>query len=232
MPDKRVIARVSTIILVSLAVVLAVRFKSRSRFPSSPRPGYGLPQGQRNPGSQPAPPPAQTRTNLAAQPPGGFYIGKGEQRVYVNYATPDPVLRSFIQSVMNGSSDPNAKGREIFLKLCAVCHQPDGEGKDGVAPPLAGSEWALTPQGGRLVRIVLNGVTGPMHVRGRDWNLAMPPWRENLTDDQVAVVLTYVRSRVGTNHAGAITPEFVAAARKEAHPPPETPAELLRIPDQ
>jgi mono/diheme cytochrome c family protein len=170
-------------------------------------------------------------TNQAAEPQDGFYLGKGDQRVFVKYATPDPVLRSFMQSVMNDSSDPNAKGREIFLKLCAICHQPDGAGKDGVAPPLVGSEWALTPGGGRMVRIVLNGMTGPVRVRGRDWNLTMPPWRENLTDDQIAVVLTYVRSQLGSNHAGPVTSEFVAAVRKEAHAKTQTSDELLRIAD-
>jgi mono/diheme cytochrome c family protein len=107
--------------------------------------------------------------------PEGFYVGKGDQRVYVNYATPDPVLRSFLQGVMDGSADPNVKGRELFMTICAACHQRDGEGKNGVAPPLVGSEWALAPGGGRLVRIVLNGMTGPVRVHGKDWNLPMPP---------------------------------------------------------
>ncbi len=82
---------------------------------------------------------------------------------------------------------------------------------------------------GRLVRIVLNGLKGPVQVRGQDWNLLMPPWRENLDDDQVAVVLTYVRSRLGSNHAEAILPKFVAAARRNARATPETAEELLRV---
>jgi mono/diheme cytochrome c family protein len=172
------------------------------------------------------------KTNPPGVEPGGFYIGKGDQQVYVNYATHDPVLKSFMQSVMESSSGPNAKGREIFQKICAACHQRDGEGKDGVAPPLVGSEWVLAPGGGRLVRIVLNGVKGPLQVRGRDWNLVMPPWRENLDDDQVAVVLTYVRSQLGTNHAAAVTPGFVAGARQNMSAATETSEELLRISDR
>ncbi len=161
-----------------------------------------------------------------------FYLGKGDQRVRVDYATPDPVLRSLLQSVMEGSSDPAAKGKEIYLRLCAACHQPDGEGKENVGPPLVGSEWVLTPRGDRMMRIVLNGLSGTARVREKDWNLAMPPLRENLNDDQIAVVLTYIRTQLGGNHAGPVTPDAVAAARKENRPSPETAAQLLRVDDQ
>jgi mono/diheme cytochrome c family protein len=178
-----------------------------------------------------APKKSISQPGVETNPPAGFYVGKGGQRVYIDYGTPDPLLRPLIQSVMDSSSDPNAKGKEIFTRICAACHQRDGAGKDGVAPPLVGSEWVLAPQGGRMVRIVLDGLNGPIQVRGRNWNLAMPPWRENLDDDQVAVVLSYIRSKLGNNHASAITPEFVAAARKIVHAKPETAQELLRVSD-
>jgi mono/diheme cytochrome c family protein len=171
----------------------------------------------------------EDKTNPPAAQPGGFYLGKGDQQVYVNYATHDPVLQSFMQSVMESGSEPNAKGKEIFMKICAACHQRDGGGKDGVAPPLVGSDWVLAPGAGRLVRIVLNGMKGPVQVRGREWNLVMPPWRENLDDDQMAVVLTYVRGQLGGNHAEAVTPEFVANARQNTRTTTETVDELLRV---
>jgi mono/diheme cytochrome c family protein len=180
----------------------------------------------------PAPNQATAPAQAATNPPDGFYLAQGGQRAYVHYATPDPVLRSFMQSVMDGSSDPNAKGKEIFLRICAACHQPDGGGKDGLAPPLQGSDWIMAPEGGRLARIVLNGLKGPVRVNGKDWNLEMPPLRENLSDDQVAVVLSYVRSHLGTNRAANINPQAVAVARQEPHKQPQTVAELLQIPDR
>lgn len=168
-------------------------------------------------------------TNLpSAAAPAGTYIDK-DKLVFVNYGTRDPALQSFIKALMDGSYDTTAKGRAIFLKVCAACHQPDGMGKEGVGPPLAGSEWVLASDGNRLVRIVLNGISGPVQVQGRQWNLVMPPWRENLRDDQIAVVLTYIRSNLGTNKAGPIRLETVGAARQQSHPKPETAAELLEI---
>jgi mono/diheme cytochrome c family protein len=168
------------------------------------------------------------RTNSAPLAPSGMYLGTNKL-VFANFGTQDPALQAYIKALMDGSYDTRAKGRAIFIKICAACHQPDGMGKDGVGPPLVGSEWVLAADGNRLVRIVLNGVSGPIQVEGRQWNLVMPPWRENLRDDQIAVVLNYIRSNLGTNKAGPIRQELVSAAREESHPKPETAEELLEI---
>lgn len=171
----------------------------------------------------------QLKTNSASPPlPTGFYVGT-DQPIYVTYGTSDPVLRSIIRTLMKDNTDPMAKGEAIFEKTCAACHQRDGLGKQGVAPPLVGSEWVLAPGGQRLVRIVLNGLSGPVNVQGRVWNLPMPPWRANLDDDAIAVVLNYVRSGLGTNKAAVIRSELVGAARQEPHPGAETSEELLQL---
>jgi mono/diheme cytochrome c family protein len=133
--------------------------------------------------------------------------------------------------------DPEAKqravGRKVFEGTCAACHQLSGLGQDGKAPPLAGSEWVLAPGGDRIVRVVLNGLNGPITVKGKEWNLAMVPWRDNFNDDQIAAVLTFVRSQADWgNKAGPIKPDLVKAARAEKHPAPMTADELLRIPVQ
>jgi mono/diheme cytochrome c family protein len=205
----RLIATLSVLVLLGLAVYFAAPVRPRSQGPVTvPRPVL-----------------APLQTNARE----GFYIGSGERRAYVQYATPDPVLRSFMQSVMDGSSDPTTKGEQIFQRICAACHQKDGEGKDGIAPPLVGSEWVLAPKGDRLARIVLNGLNGPVKVRGKTWNLVMPPLKENLGDDEIAVVLTYVRSHLAGNHATSIPPETVGAARKQARVAYESAEDLLRV---
>jgi mono/diheme cytochrome c family protein len=160
--------------------------------------------------------------------PPGFYAGTNTA-LYLSYSTPDPVMRSFMRSVMTGSGDARTKGQTIFQKICAACHQQDAAGKEGLAPPLAGSEWVKAPSGERLVRIVLNGLNGPVQVQGKTWNLAMPPLRENLDDEQIAVVLNYIRSQWGGEGAAQIKPEVSAAARLQAHPQPQTSEELLRV---
>ncbi|HLX71441.1 MAG TPA: cytochrome c [Verrucomicrobiae bacterium] len=169
----------------------------------------------------------KTNSHPAALPT-GFYVGT-DQPIYVTYGTADPMLRSLIRALMNDSTNAMAKGQAIFEKTCAACHQRDGLGKVGVAPPLVGSEWVLEPGGQRLARIVLNGLSGPVTVQGRVWNLAMPPWRENLDDDAIAVTLSYIRSSLGTNKATDIRPDLVTTARQELHPGPESAAELMQL---
>jgi mono/diheme cytochrome c family protein len=171
----------------------------------------------------------QLKTNAPSlDAPPGFYADSN-RLVYLNYTTPDPVLRSFLRWVMGGNGDSKSKGRAIFQKICVACHQQDGEGKEGVGPPLAGSEWVKAPSGERLVRILLNGLNGPIEVRGKTWNLVMPPWRENLDDEQIAMVLNYIRAEWGGKEAAPIKADVAAAARQESHPKPETSEELLRV---
>ena len=87
-------------------------------------------------------------------------------------------------------------GKQVYATLCVACHQPTGQGQEGLAPPIANSEWAAGPDG-RLIRIVLQGVGGPMTVNGKDYSLDMPGLAAVLTDEQIAQVLSYVRRDFG-----------------------------------
>jgi mono/diheme cytochrome c family protein len=154
---------------------------------------------------------------------GGF-----SQDVYAPYHSYEEV---FAANPQNPEQKMQIEGRRIFETTCAACHQPNGLGKEGTAPPLSGSDWVLAPGGDRIVRIVLNGLTGPINVKGQEWSLTMVPWRDNYSDDQIAAVLTYVRSHFD-NKAGPINPALVKTARAESHTGPETSDELLKIPVQ
>jgi mono/diheme cytochrome c family protein len=123
----------------------------------------------------------------------------------------------------------NPNGAQIYANTCAACHQPNGAGKDEQFPPLAGSEWATGPEG-RIVRIVLHGLTGEIDVEGQLFSGLMPPLGAALKDDEIAAVATYVRSSWG-NKASAVTPATVARIRKEhaSRTTPWTAAELARL---
>jgi mono/diheme cytochrome c family protein len=81
---------------------------------------------------------------------------------------------------------------------------------EGLAPPLVDSEWVLGAAE-RPIKIVLNGLGGPVNVGGRTWRLEMPPL-PTFTDEQIAGVLTYVR-REWEHNASPVSPEDVAKIR-------------------
>ncbi|HYE33659.1 MAG TPA: HEAT repeat domain-containing protein [Methylomirabilota bacterium] len=119
-------------------------------------------------------------------------------------------------------------GKELYLLTCGACHQPHGNGQEGLAPPLTDVDWVLGPPG-RLARIILHGVRGPINVKGKVYEMEMPPLNV-LDDEQIASLMTYVR-REWTHGASPVAPEEVAKVRKETESRQEawTEAELLKI---
>ncbi|HZZ18569.1 MAG TPA: cytochrome c [Opitutaceae bacterium] len=115
--------------------------------------------------------------------------------------------------------DPVAMGKTAFNAVCITCHQATGQGVPNIYPPLAGSEWVNGPSA-RVIRIVLYGLKGDVHVEGHVFNAAaMPVFGQvsgsayNWSDEKIAAVLTYVRQEWG-NKAGPISADDVSAARK------------------
>ena len=109
-----------------------------------------------------------------------------------------------------GAAGATANGAELFTR-CAACHQATGLGIPGAYPPLAGSEWLLNnPE--VPIRIVLHGLQGPITVKNTSFNSAMTPFADQLTDDQIAAIISYERSSWG-NSASKITAEQVASVR-------------------
>jgi mono/diheme cytochrome c family protein len=103
-------------------------------------------------------------------------------------------------------------GKELYIVTCGACHQPAGLGQEGLAPPLAGSEW-VTGSEQRLIRIALHGARGPMTVKGKVYELDMPPMGI-LQDDQIAALLTYVRREWG-HAASPVDPALITKIRAE-----------------
>lgn len=101
-------------------------------------------------------------------------------------------------------------GERAYRNQCATCHQMDGQGVPGIYPPLHGTEWVIGDKG-RLIRLTLDGLRGPIEVQGETYDAVMTP-QGYLTDEQIAAVLTYVRSHFG-NEASAVTTDEVTAVR-------------------
>lgn len=107
-------------------------------------------------------------------------------------------------------------GEQLYQR-CVTCHQANGEGMPNTFPPLVGSEFANAANPSVPIRILIRGIQGPLTVKGAQYNGVMPPYGVgiDMTDQEVADVLTYVRQSWG-NNASPITPQQVAAERAAA----------------
>jgi mono/diheme cytochrome c family protein len=143
-----------------------------------------------------------------------------------NLATELPAPQAaYLKKVVTSGPAVVSAGQGIYEALCLNCHQAGGQGLTGVYPPLAKSEWvAGDPQA--LIKLTIHGLAGPTKVLGKEYGLVpMPPM--GLDDQQLADVLTYVRSAFG-NQAPAVKLEEVKAVREstKGRTAPWTAAEL------
>lgn len=84
--------------------------------------------------------------------------------------------------------DLYARGEEVYNRACAACHQPNGEGLPGVFPGLKGQGVAIGPIEAHI-DVVVNGVKGT----------AMQAFGEQLSEVDIAAVVTYERNAWGNN---------------------------------
>ena len=103
-------------------------------------------------------------------------------------------------------------GEALYMTRCASCHLPNGEGITGAFPPLNEVDW-VTGDKGRLIRIVLDGVIGPIQVGNTVYTGAMPPWKTFLNDQEMAALLTYIRT-TWDNDASEVTDTEVRLVRE------------------
>ena len=105
------------------------------------------------------------------------------------------------------------RGRQVYGQTCFVCHQPNGQGVSGQIPPLAHSDLLMADTAG-AIRGVIQGRSGELTVNGQKYNGIMVAFPQ-LSDQQIADVLTYVRNSWG-NSGKAVGASEVAPLRKSA----------------
>ena len=89
-----------------------------------------------------------------------------------------------------------ALGKTIYDNQCAVCHGAEGLGKPPNFPPLAGNQSIQMGSAVNPIRMVLNGGYPP-GTSGNPMPYGMPPFAQSLSDDEVAAVVSYIRTAWG-----------------------------------
>jgi cytochrome c oxidase subunit 2 len=119
----------------------------------------------------------------------------GEQKTRLAAAAADP-------NKVWDRADLIARGAIIYAANCAACHQATGKGVPGAFPALDGSKIVNGPKDAQIA-IVLNGKPGT----------AMPPWTQ-LSDVDLASVITYTRNSWGNKTGEAVQPSDIKTGRK------------------
>ena len=122
------------------------------------------------------------------------------------------VVVSVVKPLTNEQQLLFDSGKQTYAGLCTACHQPTGKGLEGLAPPLADSEWVKgDPE--RIIKVVMHGLRGPIKVKGLSYNYDMPA-AGFLSDEQIAGVLTYIR-REWDHEAAPVPLDLVQKIRAE-----------------
>jgi mono/diheme cytochrome c family protein len=112
----------------------------------------------------------------------------------------------------SGSKEVLENGQAVYDVNCGICHQPDGKGAADSGPALAGSLIVQSTDPASLINNILYGPKMPEPApRQRGWR-KMQPFYDDIGDDDIADLATYLRSAWG-NSAAPVTGEQVAKQR-------------------
>ena len=115
------------------------------------------------------------------------------------------------QALWNG--DDSKPGASVYIDNCAACHRTDGHGYTRVFPALAGNPVVQTADATSLIHVVLAGGTVPA-THTAPSNLTMPAFGWRLSDQEVADVVSFIRTSWG-NQGGAVKAGDVAKLRTD-----------------
>ena len=96
------------------------------------------------------------------------------------------------------------EGEKVYGRSCVACHQANGQGVPGAFPAVAHGAITTGPVAAHI-DIVLNGSKK---------NPAMAAWKGQLSDLEIAAVITYERNAFGNALGDVVQPSQIAAAAK------------------
>ena len=126
---------------------------------------------------------------------------------------PQPTAQKPAEAV-KGAFVWQEKGAQIYNQNCAACHQQNGAGIPGVFPSLKGNDAVLAQDPTEHIQAILNGEKGEK-ILGIVYPGEMPPWKDKLSDEEIAAVVNHERTSWG-NQAPTVTPDRIAAERAKS----------------
>ena len=128
-----------------------------------------------------------------------------QRKLATNIRTPDKEKDNLMKD------EKLSGGHKLYFRYCSACHQDDGHGAGGRFPTLVDTDW-VTGDKSRLIKVILEGLEETIEVNGESFSGLMPQ-HSFLKDDEIATILTYIRTNFG-NEASAIKAKEVQQVRK------------------
>lgn len=135
------------------------------------------------------------------------YLSEADLRAMAEYLKSLPPRSARTRPPLLEPVPPQAAS--LYLTSCGSCHQAKGRGVPGVFPPLAGNGAVVAPDPSNVINVVLQGIPA------QNGYVPMPAFANQLSDQQVADVVNYVRSNWGNTAPSSATPEMVARRRHQ-----------------
>ncbi len=137
---------------------------------------------------------------------------EGKEEFYLKTQSPNAILKTNLTLALNNHQkqelnpifvkeknvvDNRTKGLQLFRTVCSACHGADGKGIQDLAPPLKGSEY-IDGSMKRLASIILHGLSGPITVNGKLYQLnnEMPGLATNkdISDQDIADIIRFTQN--------------------------------------
>lgn len=114
-------------------------------------------------------------------------------------------------------------GAALYAQHCAACHQADGVGTVGLAPPIKGEHWRkLGAERAYMAAVLVHGISGPIKIGGQTFVGSMPGLGASLDDTSLALIATHVRTLQGAADAKPYAEEEIRAVRAAGGSAPQT----------
>lgn len=170
--------------------------------------------------------------SVFVHPDGSLYIlDNNKGRIWrITYSGHDGGPRQATRPQLDDDRDlmvaaSQGRGAEIYLAQCATCHQGQGGGVPGAFPPLTKTDW-VSGDKGRLIAMVLHGLEGPIEINGDLYDELMPGFAF-LDDEDIAALLTFIRSSFGNNAEPVHESEILLVRNREDRDSPWDATQLM-----
>ena len=130
---------------------------------------------------------------------GGLMIScqNNTEKKKVEPVSAEQLAKEITENMPAQTAEIEHPGKAVYTKYCLTCHQADGSGVPGMHPPLGPGSWTGKDYK-ELVAIMMKGLSGKIEVNGEVYKGFMPSHAQ-LTDEEIANVLTYIRISFGNS---------------------------------